>query len=296
MKPAPVVLFVYNRPWHTHQTVEALKKNELAAKSDLFIYADGPKKTEHIDTVQEVREYIRTITGFSSVSIIERNQNFGLAKSIINGVSEVLERFERVIVLEDDMVTSPYFLRFMNEALDIYDKEEKVISIHGYMFPVQGELPETFLLRGADCWGWATWKRGWELFEEDGKKLLKKIQQKQLQSVLDFNGSYGYTRMLKDQIEGKNDSWAIRWQASAIVNNKLTLYPGRSLVRNIGTDESGTHCEYTAVYDTDIATAPVMIGHIPIEENALVLNALERYLHTIRPSFLKKILQRLKLI
>jgi SAM-dependent methyltransferase len=239
---APIVLFVYNRPQHTRQTVEALQKNELAADSDLIIYADAAKSDNAEPAVQAVRAYIRTITGFKSVRVVERPYNFGLANSIIDGVTSIVNEYGRVIVLEDDLVTSPYFLRYMNDGLVRYEHEERVISIHGYIYPVKDVLPGTFFIRGADCWGWATWKRGWDLFQVDGSKLLDELQRKKLTKDFDFGGSYPYTRMLKKQIEGKNNSWAIRWYASAFLANKLTLYPGVSLVLNIGHDGSGTHC------------------------------------------------------
>ncbi len=187
---APIALFVYNRPWHIQQTVEALQKNDLAEDSDLFIFSDAPKKKEAVAAVQEVREYIKTVGGFKSVSIIERDINFGLANSIIDGVTRMCNEYGRVIVLEDDLVTSPYFLCYMNDALDLYEHEESVISIHGYIYPVAEKLPETFFLRGADCWGWATWKRGWELFEQDGRRLLEELCRQKLTDRFDFDNSY----------------------------------------------------------------------------------------------------------
>ncbi|HRU00618.1 MAG TPA: glycosyltransferase, partial [Victivallales bacterium] len=196
MKLAPIALFVYNRPWHTRQTVTALQNNELAAESELVVFSDGPKveknkeKTKNNEEkVKEVRDYIKSINGFKTVKIIERTQNLGLANSIISGVTEIVNQYGKIIVLEDDLVTSPHFLRFMNEALDLYEKEEDVISIHGYVYPIP-DLPETFFLKGADCWGWATWKRGWDLFEPDGKKLLRELKEKKLLKRFDFNGTY----------------------------------------------------------------------------------------------------------
>lgn len=242
MNLAPITLFVYNRPWHTRQTIEALQKNDHATESDLFIYADGPKKAEHAGAVDEVRDFIRGVDGFKSVTIIEREGNWGLARSIISGVTEVVNRIGRIIVLEDDLLTSPFFLRYMNDALDLYDNEERVISIHAYAFPLNGALPETFFLKGTGCWGWATWKRGWMIFEPDGHKLLEKINAGHLENEFDLNGAYPYTQMLKDQISGKNDSWAVRWYASGFLKDKLTLHYKKSFTCNIGLDGSGTHC------------------------------------------------------
>ena len=157
MNTAPVVLFVYNRPSHTRGTVEALQKNLLARESGLFVFADAPKSDEQAESVHEVRQYIRQIGGFKSVAIVEREFNLGLARSIIDGVTAIVNKYGRIIVLEDDMVTSPYFLTYMNEALEKYADDERVASSNGYVYPVDQPLPEAFFLPGADCWGWATW-------------------------------------------------------------------------------------------------------------------------------------------
>src|SRR5512146_318351 len=211
---APVALFVYNRPWHTRQAVEALLANAEAPETPLYIYSDAPKDAAASKLVAEVRGYIASITGFKSVSIIERDHNFGLASSIIDGVTRMCRENGRVIVLEDDLVVSRYFLKFMNDGLRFYEDDDRVISISGYVYPVRERLPETFFLRGADCWGWATWKRGWDLFEEDGRKLLEQLVGKGLLDRFDLFGAYGYSQMLRDQIRGKNSSWAVRWYAS----------------------------------------------------------------------------------
>lgn len=286
---APIALFVYNRPAHAKQTVEALQKNYLADESDLIIFSDGTKSLDDNERIQEVRKYINTVEGFRSVRIIERGHNCGLANSIISGVTETVNKSGRVIVLEDDMVTSPYFLRFINEALEFYKDEEKVISIHGYIYPVKAKLPDTFFLRGADCWGWATWKRGWDLFESDGQKLLDEIKEKNLEERFNINGAYPYTRMLENQVNGYNDSWAIRWYASAFLKEKLTLYPGRSLIYNIGLDKSGTHCNATYFYDSGITLESISVVPIPIVENALALKEIEKYFRSAGPSFLRKV-------
>ena len=294
---APITLFVYNRPAHTRQTVEALLKNELAGESDLIIFSDAPKKPEAAEAVREVREYIRTITEFRTVRIVERDRNWGLANSIIDGVTSVVNERGRIIVLEDDLVTSPYFLRFMNDALDLYERKESVISIHGYIYPVAEKLPETFFLRGADCWGWATWKRGWELFEPNGRKLLASLKSQRLEREFNFGGSYDYLEMLGSQVKGGNDSWAIRWYASAFLKTKLTLYPGRSLVLNIGNDNSGTHCGATEIFSGDIIARPVAVGGIPIvaslEARSAVTGFLAANAAANKTSLLRQAMQRI---
>ncbi len=265
MSVAPVALFVYNRPLHVMQTVEALQNNRLSIETDLFIFSDAAKNPTADNAVQQVRNYIKSITGFKSVTIVERLKNLGLANSIIDGVSYLTNKFGRVIVLEDDLITSTYFLSYMNTSLDQYADDDRVISIHGYVYPVQQVLPEAFFLRGADCWGWATWQRGWTLFNSDGKFLLNELRRRKLTRLFDFNGAYQYVQMLKDQINGRNDSWAIRWYATAFLANKLTLYPGRSLVHNIGNDNSGTHCEDTRSHDVELSSTPINLNAIVVE-------------------------------
>jgi hypothetical protein len=277
MNKSPVALFVYNRPWHAKQTVEALKKNTLAQESDLFVFSDAPKSSEPVDPVRQVRDYIKTISGFKTVNIIERAQNMGLANSIIDGVSYLSDKFGRVIVLEDDLVTSPYFLAYMNGALESYSEDERVISIHGYVYPVEEQLPETFFLDGADCWGWATWRRGWALFNSDGQALLGELKNRKLIKDFDFNGSYPYSKMLEGQIKGANNSWAVRWYASAFLANKLTLYPGRSLVHNIGNDNSGTHCGTTHSHDSELSQIPIELIDVKVESSIIASLAFERF-------------------
>ncbi len=241
MKTAPVILFVYQRPVHSLMTIAALSQNAGAEETDLIIYSDAPKNSEAEEGVQFVRALKNKVRGFKSVTWIEKTSNEGLSRSITEGVKEQVAKFEKVIVLEDDMVTSPMFLSYMNKALDTYAFNEEVISIHGYNYPIKDKLPESYFLRGADCWGWATWKRGWDLYEPDGKKLMSLLEKSGEKKEFDFGGYYGYSKMLEKQISGENDSWAIRFYASAFLQNKLTLYPGKSLVQNIGLDSSGTH-------------------------------------------------------
>lgn len=294
---APVTIFAYNRSDHIRKTIEALKDNFLAKESDLFIFSDGHKNELDKDGVNRVREYIKTISGFKRVVIIEREKNFGLSASIISGVTEIVNRYGKVIVMEDDLVSSEYFLEYMNDALDFYENEEKVISIHGYIYPVKSKfkekLPETFFIKGADCWGWATWKRGWDLFEPDGKKLLKELEEKNLLREFDFDGSYPYSNMLRRQIAGRNNSWAIRWYALAFLRGKLTLYPRESLIKNIGQDNSGTHTGNSQLKETILANEKIEILRIPTEENAVAKKILAKYFKSTRPGLIKRIINKI---
>ncbi len=284
MSAAPIALFVYNRPWHTRQTVESLQKNEGARDSRLIVFSDAPRDEFQYEKVREVREYIRSIDGFKDVTIIERQKNLGLADSIISGVTEVVDQYGKIIVLEDDMISSPFFLSFVNKALNLYKNEERLISIHGYTHPVELPLPETFVLKHTPCWGWATWKRGWDLFEPDGLKLLNKVRDNKLTKKFNINGTYNFTRMLEDQVKGKINSWAIRWQAAAFINGKYTLFPGRSLIKNIGHDSSGTHCGTSNLFDVELSTSPINTYEIPLHEESDIVNAFEKYFKSIKYS------------
>ncbi len=297
---SPIVLFVYNRLWHTQQTIGALQRNELAEESQLYIFSDGAKNGKSSDQVSEVRSYIRKVSGFKKVTIIERDKNFGLANSIIDGVTQIVNKHGQVIVLEDDLVTSPVFLRYMNDALDLYKGNSDVISVTGYQYPIKDatHLPDTFFIKGADCWGWATWAREWKLFQSDGQKLLDEVELKNLQIEADFDNSYGFIKMLKDQIKGKNDSWAIRWYISAFLLNKLTLYPKQSLVQNIGNDSSGSHCGQTTEFHIDhlLEVLPKLISPNEIVEDLEAKRIMGRFLNSTKLTFMGKLLREIKRI
>jgi hypothetical protein len=247
---APIVLFIYNRPRHTEQALAALAANPLAIESDLIVYADGPKKPEHANSVREARAIIQGATGFKSISLIERKGNFGLARSIISGVTDTCNSYGRAIVVEDDLVVAPGFLSYMNLALNRYANEERIMQISGYMFPVERpqELPSTFFLKLSSTWGWATWRRAWSLFEGDIEILINKMKSVDAYQF-DVNGSYPYMATLLDQQRGLVNVWGVRWYASMFLQRGLCLHPSQSLVNNIGMDGSGEHCGPSNAYD-----------------------------------------------
>lgn len=254
MNYAPVTLFVYNRPEHTRQTVDALKKNATARDSDLIIFSDAAKTAAQGNSVAEVRKYIRTIEGFKSVSIVEREANFGLAKSVIAGVTAVINKYGRIIVLEDDLLVTPSFLDFMNRALDKYENENRVMQISGYMFPVESAaVADTFFLPFTTSWGWATWKRAWSVFDKDAAGYAMLMQDAGRRKSFDLDGAYPYFDMLEMQQKGKIDSWAIRWWLSVFLHQGLILYPRISRVFNIGFDGTGVHCNDARVSQMELA-------------------------------------------
>jgi len=293
MRQSPIALFAYDRPDHFRRVTDALARNPEARASPLFIHSDAPKNASAAERVAQVRSHARSIKGFGSVEVVEQQLNQGVARSIINGVTDLTARFGKVIVLEDDLMPSPHFLSYMNGALDLYEKAEGVASVAGYFFPVDDPLPATFFLRGADCWGWATWARAWAEFEPSGDKLLQELRDRGLEHEFDFEGSYPYMRMLEDQIHGKNDSWAIRWYASAFLRNRLTLYPRSSQIQNIGADGSGVHLAATHAYHHTAWGEPVKLEPIPAQESAAGRRAFARGLRGSPASLPRRILGKL---
>lgn len=277
MTYAPIALFTYSRADHTRQAVESLLRNKEAAESDLYVFSDGPKTEEKREAVQQNREYIHTIQGFNSIHIIEREKNWGLANSLIAGITEIVNKYGRVIVVEDDLILSPYFLQFMNEALEKYKDDERVSAISAFLEPVDSVAPNTFFLRYFDCWGWATWKRGWNLMNLDTKDLLKKIRWKT--KAFNVGGYGGYYGMLYCQKVGLVDSWAIRFYASSFLANKLVLFPGQSLALQNGIDGSGTNCgDSSDIYRSmRLSCSPIIIKDILVSENREMFDAYSRY-------------------
>lgn len=294
MSNIPIALFVYKRLWHTQQTIRSLQENALAAQSDLYIFSDAPRDEAAEKEVSQVRAWIKTISGFRQCHLILREKNLGLANSIIQGVSSILSISNNIIVLEDDLVLSPFFLEYMHQGLALYQDDPQVASIHGYALPIKQTMPETYFLRGADCWGWATWKRAWDKFEADGSVLLKQLKAQKLNKEFNFQGTQANTQMLQDQITGKNNSWAIRWHASAFLHNMMTLYPGRSLVRNIGMDNSGEHCGFSKEWDTELTKQPIAIHPLLVTQSALAYDAYVMHYKSLKRSWMDKIKGRVR--
>ncbi|PHC41187.1 sugar transferase [Bacillus toyonensis] len=268
VKLAPIVLFVYNRPEHTRKTIKSLQENKLSSESELFIFSDAPRNENDIEDVKMVRDVINEINGFKNITVIKAEHNRGLANSVINGITEIINKYGTVIVLEDDLITSPNFLSYMNESLNFYSENLNVWSISGYTpdikFP-EGYNDEIYLsLRGCS-WGWATWKHQWDLVDwnvsdyDSFKSSLEKRRK--------FNmGGNDLSYMLDDQMASRINSWAIRWVYSQHKQNKYTIYPVNSLVSNIGLDFSGTHSSNSDKYKTK----EIHQGHVKFTSNCKV--------------------------
>jgi len=292
--PAPIALFVYNRPDHTRRTLNYLKRNYLAEESRLFIFSDGAKTDADAENVERVREIARETEGFKSVKVIERRQNLGLANSIISGVTQLVGEYGKVIVFEDDLLSSPHTLQFFNDGLQYYATDEKVMHLGAYMFDLKDKtLPETFFFRAAFSWGWATWARAWDNFEPDIDKLMQQFDREKI-NQFSINHSMNFWKQMQGFRAGKNNSWAIRWYASIFLKGGLTLNPRHSLVHNIGHDGTGTHSNIEDTYQVQIAQQRVQYFPDIIQENKPAYEAIKYFLKNRKGSLLKRGLQFLK--
>lgn len=240
---APIAFFAYNRPRHALNALNNLSRCDLAEESDLHIFCDGAKTAKDSKQVKEVQDLVRSEKWCGQVTVVSHDKNIGLANSIISGVSSLIERSGRVIVIEDDLLVSPFFLTYMNEALARYEKIEQVMQISGYMFDLDlSSDTDAIFLPFISSWGWATWKRAWLKFDPYMEAYHILSRNKQLRDEFNLYGSYDYFRMLKMQKKERIDSWAIRWYLSVFMEKGLALYPAKTLVKNVGWDGSGMHC------------------------------------------------------
>lgn len=277
---APILLFTYNRPWHTEQTLRALQQNELANQSILYIYCDGAKANADAQTtarIEEVRQVVQQEKWCKTVHIIERERNWGLADSIIDGVTAIINSYGKVIVLEDDIVTAKGFLKYMNDALDVYENTESVMHISAYMFPIETNLPETFFYNTASCWGWGTWQRAWQYFSTDTKSLHQAIEQKGSMYDFDLKSKADFSRQLKDNISSRIKTWAIKWYAAIYLRNGLSLHPRQSLTQNIGNDQSGEHSDEDGFYRINNLAQYIHVQPIALKESELAREAMRNY-------------------
>lgn len=285
---APIALFVYNRPEHTRRTITYLQKNLLAEESRLFIFSDAPKSDDDKLKVEQVRQLVKETTGFKSVKIISRKDNLGLANSIISGVTQLVSEYGKVIVFEDDLLSSPYTLQYFNEALTRYATEEKVMHIGAYMYELADKkLPQTFFFRAATSWGWATWARAWNYFEEDVDVLLNQFD-KHKTDQFSINGTMNFWKQLIGFKAGKNDSWAIRWYASIFLRRGLTLNPSTSFIQNIGNDGSGVHSNRENMYQVHIAKKAVDQFPAEIKEDPQAYAAIRHFLKNRKGSLIER--------
>ncbi|WP_044198470.1 glycosyltransferase [Dyadobacter tibetensis] len=242
-QPAPILLFTYKRLATVKKTIEALKENALADESDLYIFSDGPKNEKDAEIIACLRDYLKTVTGFRNITIYESRVNKGLASSIIDGVSLIIKQSEKVIVLEDDLITTKNFLQFMNLGLESYHTNTEVLSISGYSFNLgekQHNDDDAYFLNRGWSWGWATWLDRWD--NVDWSVNDYPSFKNNLKARKEFaKGGSDLNAMLDKQMEGSLDSWAIRWFYHQFKTKTLTLYPVYSKIFNEGFDSDATH-------------------------------------------------------
>jgi hypothetical protein len=268
MNLAPIIVFAYDRSNHLRRTLDALAKNDLASQSELYIYCDGARETastEQVERIRENRKVAHGADGFKSVTIIEREKNVGLKANIVGAVTEIVNKYGRVITLEDDIVTSTGFLRYMNEALELYKDDEQVMHISGYMWPHRGKLAETFFYEVPyPGGGWATWQRAWKHYTDDVKPLYDYWCNK-WDEFNKFGDNY-LQKQLEANYHGTMKTWFIKWHAVMLKMNALTLYPGQSLTNNIGFDDQATNCFATTKFDV------VPVDYVPVTRQAIKEN------------------------
>lgn len=293
---APVLLFVYNRPEHTKQTVEALKNNELAPFSDLIIYSDAGRTEKDQAKVLLVRDYLRTITGFKTISVVERDVNKGLADNIIDGVTKVINLYGKVIVLEDDILTSSAFLNFMNQALVRYQDNERIWHISSWNYPIiMDEESDAFFWRVMNCWGWATWKDKWQHFEKNPREIIRSWTEAEKRRF-DLDNSGIFWSQIKGNAKQKMDTWAIFWYATIFKRQGLCLNPTESYTANIGHDGSGVHCgnDKTANQKSvKLCDKTELSWPITIAESQNALNQIKSYYKKRRKSIVVRAMNKI---
>lgn len=293
MKLAPIILFVYNRLWHTEQTLRALMANELAVESELYIYADGPKPNatdEQLQKIHEVRQLIRQEQWCGKVHIVESEKNKGLADSIIGGVTEIVNKYGKIIVLEDDIVPTMGFLRYMNDALEMYKDDEQVMHISGYIYPHTSKIrTETLFLKVYSCWGWGTWQRAWKYFESDVDVHLQHYSTQEEIRYFNIDGHMPNYWQLVANKNGDIYTWAVKWYASWLWAGGYALFPRHSLVYNSGFDGTGEHCNANDTQLNKTRVDTINVYRIPIVEDLKVRKSIDdEFKKSRRPKSLRR--------
>jgi len=271
----PIIIFTYNRLDSLIQTIQYLSKNIDKEHTDLIMFSDSWKHEKDKENVLNVRRYLHSVKGFKSHTVIEREKNYGLAKNIIEGVSDIINEYGRVIVLEDDLLTSRNFISYMNQALNFYEEDKQIFSISGYtgkLKSLENLTADVYLSYRPSSWGWGTWKDQWDGIDWNVTDFDEFINNKQ--AVKKFNRSgIDMARMLKHCMQGKNHSWAIRWSYAMSKQDKYCVYPKVSKIQNIGFGEDATNCTGIDIYKTNLDTTKKtdfkFVKNIAINENII---------------------------
>ncbi len=236
---APVALFLYNRPLHAQRVLKSLAACDEASKTELYIYSDGALLPEHAKDVAEVRRICHSATGFAAVHVIEEEENHGIAGSCIKGVNEVLSKFSKVIVIDDCLEMSPFFLKYMNSALNYY-QNYGILSISGYTPPIEmprGYDSSTFVMHRTCPWGWGTWREQWQKIDWEVPSFDAFIRNAAKLKEFNSCGHELWQTLLRWKL-GEIDDWSIRFTYAGYLFNEPTVYPRKSLVRYVGSSAS----------------------------------------------------------
>ncbi|TSJ35963.1 hypothetical protein FO440_23890 [Mucilaginibacter corticis] len=279
---APVILFIYNRPHHTRETLAALNQNLLAGQSVLYVFADGPKENAtaaDLDLIQQARAVVREKQWCKDVILIERDKNMYLEDNIIDGITQVINKHGKAIMLDDDLITSPYFLQYCNDGLQVYEHDKQIFSINSYMLPIDFETgPETFLCPVAtSSTGWATWADRWKLFEASPAEIPEIVADMYLQNRFNvglMDKMYMLTQM---------HTWDIRWYYTAFIRNGLGVFTTKSLIFNIGYDGSGTH-KGGEDFIQELYTEPMQVTY----QQTINLKHYSKLLNFVKPDLVSK--------
>jgi hypothetical protein len=296
---APIVLFAYKRADHIRQTLEALSKNDLANQSELIVVSDAGKHESDHAAVNEVRDLIVSKNWCGKVRLICNEKNLGLNENFFFHITNISKQYGKIIVLEEDIVTSTGFLRYMNDALDMYEHDEKVMQISGFIFNMNTKkLSPTYFLGITNGWGWATWANRWEKLNRDAADLFAKAKQMNLYNNLTLDGAEpDFWNQLESNAKGVHNHWDIKWLSSVVTNHGLCLFPKESLVVNIGFDGSGTHFkDGEKGHATVLSKSSLTLSKLPIEESLEARKALAKYFISQQPTFFDKAKFKLNLL
>ena len=248
---APIIVFAYNRPTHMLRTLDALAKNTLADQSVLYIYCDGAKQNateEQIAKVKAARQVAHAATGFKELHVIERPENIGLGTSVINGVTEIINKYGKVIVLEDDLETSPYFLSYMNQCLEHYEARKSVFSITGLSRPHPERFYPTdypydvYVSLKHHPWSWATWADRWNQVDWSARTYDEIASNPQMLAAFKRMGEDEWEELTM-QVKGSKQIWSARFALAHFVNHAVSIAPIKPYVRNIGAGADSTNCK-----------------------------------------------------
>ena len=300
MQFAPIILFVYNRPEHTQMTLKSLSENVLASESDLIVFADGPKANaneEQRERIKRTRNICRTITGFKSVTLNEAQTNKGLAKNIIYGVTDIVSKYGKVIVLEDDILTSQFFLSYMNKALSVYENEKSVWHVSGWMYPFgTDEYKKCGFHSTMNCWGWGTWADRWNKLNTDANHFIKRFS-KDVRKKFSFNYKADFWLQMLLNNDKVYNTWAVFWYATIFENDGLCLAPYKALTSNIGFDGSGEHSSKNNAAITYLNQNKIELYPESCSIDSFLQDSIEAFItsNASRLLFVKYVLEKVKL-